>query len=204
MTKAAEEEHAFLYVDAGSHGLFPERLRTHHGVEMARRAVPGHVRPSFKELEQGLPHRRRGRSCHRLLIWLCCKEPTRTQLWTKLAPSSSSREKRPRRPPRRRVEKSPYADFVTAMMASLSSWLLNSANKCRKPSADISKTPPAPRKKVGSNMVGAGENFILTRDNMPKLKDQLQQAMKQMTDFEKLKNHIEMTVTTEGLRIETL
>src|SRR5580693_9432443 len=27
-------------------------------------------------------------------------------------------------------------------------------------------------------------------------------SMKQMTDFEKLKNHIEMTVTTEGLRIE--
>jgi chemotaxis protein MotB len=51
-------------------------------------------------------------------------------------------------------------------------------------------------------MVGAGENFVLTRDNMPKLKDQLQQAMKQMTDFEKLKNHIEMTVTAEGLRIE--
>jgi len=26
--------------------------------------------------------------------------------------------------------------------------------------------------------------------------------MKQMTDFDKLKSHIEMTVTTEGLRIE--
>ena len=37
---------------------------------------------------------------------------------------------------------------------------------------------------------------------MPKLKEQLQKAMKQMTDFEKLKSHIEMTVTTEGLRIE--
>ncbi len=37
---------------------------------------------------------------------------------------------------------------------------------------------------------------------MPKLKEQLQQAMKQMSDFEKLKSHIEMTVTTEGLRIE--
>ncbi len=43
---------------------------------------------------------------------------------------------------------------------------------------------------------------MLTRDNMPKLKEQLQQAMRQMSDFEKLKNHIEMTVTSEGLRIE--
>lgn len=51
-------------------------------------------------------------------------------------------------------------------------------------------------------MQGSGVNFTLTRDNMPKLKEQLQQAMRQMTDFEKLKSHIEMTVTAEGLRIE--
>jgi chemotaxis protein MotB len=51
-------------------------------------------------------------------------------------------------------------------------------------------------------MLGAGENFTLTRDNMPKLKQQLQTAMRQMADFEHLKSHIEMTVTSEGLRIE--
>jgi chemotaxis protein MotB len=51
-------------------------------------------------------------------------------------------------------------------------------------------------------MAGSGENFILTHDNMPRLKEQLQQAMKQMTDFESLKSHVEMTVTAEGLRIE--
>ncbi len=39
---------------------------------------------------------------------------------------------------------------------------------------------------------------------MPKLKDQLQQALQQMNDFEKLKSHVEMTVTTEGLRIELM
>jgi len=31
-------------------------------------------------------------------------------------------------------------------------------------------------------MVGTGENFVLTRDNMPKLKEQLQMAIKQMSD----------------------
>jgi hypothetical protein len=30
---------------------------------------------------------------------------------------------------------------------------------------------------VGTDMVGAGDNFVLTRDNMPKLKEQLQQAI---------------------------
>jgi chemotaxis protein MotB len=37
---------------------------------------------------------------------------------------------------------------------------------------------------------------------MPQLKDQLEQKIKEMSDFEKLKSHIEMTVTGEGLRIE--
>ncbi len=51
-------------------------------------------------------------------------------------------------------------------------------------------------------MLGTGENFTLTRDNMPRLKEQLQTAMRQMADFENLKSPIEMTVTSEGLRIE--
>jgi len=37
---------------------------------------------------------------------------------------------------------------------------------------------------------------------MPHLKEQLQQALGQISDFEKLKSHIEMTVTSDGLRIE--
>jgi chemotaxis protein MotB len=96
-----------------------------------------------------------------------------------------------------------YADFVTAMMALfIVLWLLNSSKQIQVAVGGYFKDPTGTSRKVGSNMVGAGENFILTRDNMPKLKDQLQQAIKQMTDFEKLKNHIEMTVTSEGLRIE--
>jgi chemotaxis protein MotB len=96
-----------------------------------------------------------------------------------------------------------YADFVTAMMALfIVLWLLNTSKQIQEAVGGYFKDPTGTSKKVGSNMVGAGENFVLTKDNMPKLKDQLQQAMQQMADFEKLKNHIEMTVTTEGLRIE--
>ncbi|HTS35686.1 MAG TPA: flagellar motor protein MotB [Candidatus Solibacter sp.] len=96
-----------------------------------------------------------------------------------------------------------YADFVTAMMALfIVLWLLNTSKQVQEAVGGYFKDPTGTSKKVGSNMVGAGENFVLTRDNMPKLKDQLQQAMQQMSDFEKLKSHIEMTVTTEGLRIE--
>jgi chemotaxis protein MotB len=96
-----------------------------------------------------------------------------------------------------------YADFVTAMMALfIVLWLLNSSKQIQEAVGGYFKDPTGTSKKVGSNMVGTGENFLLSKDNMPKLKEQLQEAMKQSTDFTKLKDHIEMTVTTEGLRIE--
>lgn len=96
-----------------------------------------------------------------------------------------------------------YADFVTAMMALfIVLWLLNSSKQIQVAVGGYFKDPTGSSKKVGSNMQGGGENFVLTRDNMPKLKEQLQTAIKQMADFEKLKSHIDMTVTAEGLRIE--
>src|SRR5437764_1109226 len=52
MAKAAEEEHAFLYVMRVLMVSFLKGSAPIMAVEVARRAVPGHVRPSFKELEQ--------------------------------------------------------------------------------------------------------------------------------------------------------
>ena len=96
-----------------------------------------------------------------------------------------------------------YADFVTAMMALfIVLWLLNSSKQVQEAVGGYFKDPSGTSKKVGSNMAGGGENFTLTRDNMPKLKEQLQMSIRQMSDFEKLKSHIQMTVTAEGLRIE--
>jgi len=57
MTKAAEEEHAFLYVMRVLMVSFLKGTAPIMAVEVARRAVPGHVRPSFKELEQACRNR---------------------------------------------------------------------------------------------------------------------------------------------------
>jgi chemotaxis protein MotA len=51
MTKAADEEHAYLYVLRVLIISFLKGTAPIMAVEVARRAVPGHVRPSFKELE---------------------------------------------------------------------------------------------------------------------------------------------------------
>jgi chemotaxis protein MotB len=53
-------------------------------------------------------------------------------------------------------------------------------------------------------MQGSGESFALSKDDMPKLREELQKTVTKITDFDKLKDHIEMTVTAEGLRIELM
>ena len=98
-----------------------------------------------------------------------------------------------------------YADFVTAMMALfIVLWLLNSSKQIQVAVGGYFKDPTGTSKKVGSGQTGSGENFTLTKDNMGKLKDELQSAVRKASAFEKLKNQIEMTVTAEGLRVELL
>ncbi len=96
-----------------------------------------------------------------------------------------------------------YADFVTAMMSLfIVLWLLSSSKPVQEAVGGYFRDPNGTATKKGTINVGAGENFILTKDDMPKLKDQLEQKIREMRDFEKLKSHVEMTVTSEGLRIE--
>jgi chemotaxis protein MotB len=98
-----------------------------------------------------------------------------------------------------------YADFVTAMMSLfIVLWLLSSSKPVQEAVGGYFRDPSGTADKKGSTMAGAGENFTLTKDNMPKLKDQLEEKIHQMNDFEKLKSHIEMTITAEGLRIELM
>jgi len=98
-----------------------------------------------------------------------------------------------------------YADFVTAMMALfIVLWLLNSSNQVREAVGGYFKDPTGKSKKVGNGHRGSGENFALSKDNMEKLKDELQKSVRKMNDFEKLSKQIEMTVTSEGLRVELL
>jgi chemotaxis protein MotB len=98
-----------------------------------------------------------------------------------------------------------YADFVTAMMALfIVLWLLNSSKQVQEAVGGYFKDPTGTSKQVGSNMQGSGESFALTQDDMPKLREELQKSVRKITDFDKLKDHIEMTVTAEGLRIELM
>jgi chemotaxis protein MotB len=98
-----------------------------------------------------------------------------------------------------------YADFVTAMMALfIVLWLMNSSKQVQEAVGGYFKDPSGTSKMVGTDKTGSGESLPLRKQDMARLKEQLQASIRQLNDFEKLKPHIEMTVTAEGLRIELL
>lgn len=101
-----------------------------------------------------------------------------------------------------------YADFVTAMMALfIVLWLLNTSKPVREAIAGYFRDPAGTAGQLGTSNEGPGEKVVPTpvpTDDMAKLKDQIEHAMRQLPNFDKLKNQIEIKVTAEGLRIELL
>ena len=98
-----------------------------------------------------------------------------------------------------------YADFVTAMMALfIVLWLLNANKPVREAVAGYFKDPTGRGKKIGTNQIGTGESVLVKKDDMADLKKQLENKIQSITDLEKLRRNIEITITAEGLRIELL
>jgi chemotaxis protein MotB len=98
-----------------------------------------------------------------------------------------------------------YADFVTAMMALfIVLWLLNTSQDTQKMIGGYFMDPLGKGKEQGTGMHGTGETVKLNKDDMPKLKEKIEFALKQMPQFQALKNQVRLIVTGEGLRIELL
>ncbi len=106
-----------------------------------------------------------------------------------------------------------YADFVTAMMSLfIVLWLMNSSKQIQQAVGGYFRDPSGTSKLTGGNGKGPGESpgegpadsLTLSKENMSRLKESLQGAIHQIEDLNKLRSQIEMTVTSEGLRIELL
>lgn len=116
-----------------------------------------------------------------------------------------------------------YADFVTAMMALfIVLWLMNTSKPVQVAISGYFKDPSGTGKETGSKLSGkAGESEASQvnketlsvaaapakaqpTEDMEKLKADLQESIRGIHDLDKLSKYIEMTVTSEGLRIELL
>jgi chemotaxis protein MotB len=98
-----------------------------------------------------------------------------------------------------------YADFVTAMMALfIVLWLLSSSEQTKKAVGGYFQDPSGKGKQIGSGLAGTGESLSLKKDDLIKLKEKIEQAIREAPELKKIQDQIKVTVTGEGLRIELL
>jgi len=98
-----------------------------------------------------------------------------------------------------------YADFVTAMMALfIVLWMMNTSREIQEAVAGYFRDPKGFKEKLGSGLAGSGSGLIVTKQDMNSLKEKLQAELQKLPEFDELKNHVAITVTGEGLRIELL
>lgn len=102
-----------------------------------------------------------------------------------------------------------YADFVTAMMALfIVLWLMSQSEQVKKAVAGYFNDPKGTSTLMGTTMSGTGNGTTPAADPNQKqlqdLKEKLEQEIKARNELEMLNKQIEITVTSEGLRIELL
>ena len=98
-----------------------------------------------------------------------------------------------------------YADFVTAMMALfIVLWLMSADEKVKEAVSAFFNNPTGNGTQIGTDAAGAGHALTLPKDDMTKLREKMEQALKSMPNFQNMKEHVEMTITVDGLRIELL
>jgi chemotaxis protein MotB len=98
-----------------------------------------------------------------------------------------------------------YADFVTAMMSLfIVLWLLNSTPQIQKAVAGYFNDPKSSGKETGTADLGAGESVSIDKQNVAKLKEEIEKAILQQTNLTKISKQVEITVTSEGLKIELI
>jgi len=98
-----------------------------------------------------------------------------------------------------------YADFVTALMALfIVLWLMNSSKQVQEAVGGYFRDPSGKGKQSGSGQGGSGDGLLIGKDDMPRLKEELQKAINKAPQLAGMKDQVEMTVTGEGLRIELM
>jgi len=115
---------------------------------------------------------------------------------------------RPTRRPRLRhggAWKVAYADFVTALMSLfIVLWLMGSGDRVKASVAGYFRDPRGYTQKLGAGPLGAGEGLMVHRDNVGDVRHQIEQALRAMPEFPRMRDNVKFSVTGEGLRIELL
>ena len=98
-----------------------------------------------------------------------------------------------------------YADFVTALMALfIVLWLMNASAKVKQSVQGYFRDPLGYTRKLGAGAANSGEGLAISQQNVRNVQSQIETALRQMPEFQRIHNNIMFSVTGEGLRIDLL
>ena len=173
-------------------------------VELARRAIPDDGAPDLPGNGRR-PAAAAARSPEGGITMRLNAEAAATPTRRRGRSSSSSRKKAGHGGHHGGAWKVAYADFVTAMMALfIVLWLMSADEKVKEAISAFFNNPTGPGKRPERPRRARAMRSSLPKEDMAKLREKMQQALKTMPNFRDMKDHVEMTITVDGLRIELL
>jgi len=98
-----------------------------------------------------------------------------------------------------------YADFVTALMALfIVLWMMNAGDRVKASITGYFRDPKGYTQKLGAGPSGAGEGLAVNQRNVSQIRQNVEQALSRMPEFAHVRDHVQFSVTGEGLRIDLL
>lgn len=100
-----------------------------------------------------------------------------------------------------------YADFVTAMMALfIVLWLMNSSKPVKDAVAGYFNDPTGGKGIMpgGTGISNPGKAPEVSKESMEQVKLALEKNFSKLPEFVRVRDHLKMSVTSEGLRVELL
>jgi chemotaxis protein MotB len=98
-----------------------------------------------------------------------------------------------------------YADFVTAMMALfIVLWMMNSSKGVKDSVSGYFHDPKGYTSRRGAGQANSGEGLAVQTANVKRVREQIEQALLSVPEFQRMKDHVKLSVTGEGLRIDLL
>lgn len=98
-----------------------------------------------------------------------------------------------------------YADFVTALMALfIVLWMMNSSKAVKEAISGYFHDPKGYARMAGAGSPAAGDSLRAESGSVDQVKQKIEDALRRMPDFQRLREHVRFTITSEGLRIDLM
>ena len=98
-----------------------------------------------------------------------------------------------------------YADFVTALMSLfIVLWLMGTTDRVKQSVSGYFRDPRGYTSKLGAGPANSGEGMKVDARTVSDVRHQLEQALQQAPDWDKMSKNVQFSITGEGLRIDLM